>query len=111
GEVQIREEHLALLEHGAFLQLRLFDFDDELGFLEHFFRGGENLRAARFIVRVVQADARAGIMLNEYFVARGGQLPYAGWREPDAILMNLNFFRTTDAHARLRENEFEGAED
>ena len=100
-QMQVREEHLALAQHLAFVRLGLLDLHDHVG-------GGEHLRrrvddpAARAAVRlVVHADALSGIVLDDHFVAAMNGFADAARRQSDPVFQNLDFLGHTNAHLVL----------
>ena len=96
--MQVSEQHLVFPEHCAFGQLRFFHLDDQIGNVEDFLRGAENLCAGFFVVGVEHANAVAGIGFYEYFVAIMDEFTNARRRHADAEFECLDFFWYPDSH-------------
>ena len=59
---------------------------------------GKDRRAGLLIGRVGAVDAVAGLGLDEHLVAVGDELGDRRGRQPDPILVDLDFLRHPDAH-------------
>ncbi len=96
--MQVREQHLVLAQPRAFLRLRFLDLDDELALGEYVLGAGRDLGADAQVIRVAEADARCRSGLDAYLVTRIDELADGGGHEPDAVFVDLDFLRYTDAH-------------
>src|SRR5882672_3077686 len=95
--MQVGEEHMPVGDLAALLALRLLHLDDQLGL----FPRVADARA-RLLVRCVgRADARTGIGLHHDLVVKGDQLAHRSGREPDPVLVRLDFLRYADDHRSL----------
>ena len=95
--MQVGEQHLAAAQHRALARLRLLDLDDHLAPARRPLpRVATTLRAARLVLRVVDADAVAGAALDDDLVARARQLPDAGRHEADPVFVDLDLARNAD---------------
>ena len=105
SEVQVRKEHLTRPQHLALERLRLLDLDDELRASKHIRLAARDGSARRAILRVVYPDAVAGAGLDDHFMAGSDELANTRRHQADAILMNLDFPRNTDAHGQTLEKQ------
>ena len=98
GQMQVGEEHLALLQHAALGGLRLLDLDDHLGAGKDVGGGGGDRGAGRLVGGVVKTDAQPCLGLDRHRVAGAHELTDAVRRQADAVLMNLDFLGNADTH-------------
>src|ERR1700683_5367520 len=88
------------MQHLAFIGLRLFNLDDELGALEYRCGTGCNGRPHRFVMCIGNANAAAGAALDDHFMTAMRKLAYALGNESDPIVLNLDLFGYTDSHCQ-----------
>src|SRR5450830_728290 len=97
GQMQVRVEDLALLEHGPLDRQRLFDLDDHVGLGEDVCDLGQR-GAGGLVGGVVEAAADAGAVLYEDGVASAHELLDAVRRDRNAVLLVLDLLGDTDDH-------------
>jgi len=69
GEMKIGKKRVMFFQHRTFASLWLFDLNDHIRLLEHFFSIRQNLRSDCLIFTVVQPNALPGRGLNVNFVS------------------------------------------
>ncbi len=89
--MQVGEQNLAFAQHLALARLRLLDLDDHFGALEDLFRRADDLRAILHVDLVADADAIAGVGLDQHLVAVLDRLAHARRRHADAVFVVLDF--------------------
>ncbi len=89
GQMQVRVEDLALLEHGPLDRQRLLDLDDHVGPGEDLFDLGQR-GAGGLVGGVLEAAADACALLDEDGVAGAHELLDAVRRDRDAVLLVLD---------------------
>ena len=107
--MQIGEQQLAALEHGALDGLRLLDLDDHVGAIEDFCRRHNDRRARTAVGVVVHADALPGARLDDHVVPVRAHFAHALRRQADAVLEYLDFLGNADVHrgSALLERDFD----
>ena len=98
GEMQIGEQHLVLSQHGALVQLRLFDLDDQVRGLEHLLGLRHDFCAGRLVIRIGHADTGSGIGFDDHFVTVMHEFAHTRRHHADAVFQNLDFLRYADLH-------------
>ncbi len=96
--MQIGEQHLAFLEHGPFLGLRLLDLDDHLSAVEDLRGGADDLRPGGLIVGVLRADPDTRVGFDDDIVAVVNYFLDALRREPNPVLVDFYFFGNAYQH-------------
>ena len=96
--MQIGKQHLAGSQLGAFGELGLFDFNDEVGGGKDFGGVRRDARSGALIVPVGEADARAGAGFHQHLMTPLGQIPNARGRQTHPILVDLDFLGYADSH-------------
>ena len=99
-EMEIGVEDLAFAQLHPFGGLRLLDLDDHVGLGEHFFGGLGDAGAGGAVGVVVGADAGACAGLDQHFMAVRDIFAHRARRQPDAVLVVLDFLRAADAHGK-----------
>ena len=99
--MQVGEQRVVGAQAGTFDGLRLLDLDDQLGDIEDPVRARHDRRPPGGVVLVAEPGARAGVVLDEDFVAPGAQLLHAVRSQTDAPFLVLDLLRDTDAHDHL----------
>ena len=97
GQVQVRVEDLARLEHRPLFRERLLDLVDHVGLGEDVLHRREG-RARGLVLLVAEARADAGAGFDDDRVARGHEVLDAVRRHADAVLLVLDLLGTTDDH-------------
>jgi hypothetical protein len=85
-----------------FLALGLLDLDDHVGLAPDLRGGGRDGGARGVVVLVGEADAHAGVLLDDDLVAAPGEHLDADGEHPDAVLVGLHFAGNTDDHGSLQ---------
>ena len=98
SEVEIGVEDLVVAQLHPFVGLRLLDLDDHVRLGEHLFGGLGDRGAGRAVGVVVGADAGAGAGLDQHLMAVRDIFADRTRRQPDAVLVVLDFLRAADAH-------------
>ncbi len=98
GEVEVREEGLALSHPVVLLGDRLLDLEDQVAGVPHCVGRRQDRGARGDVVRVRDRRPHAGVLLDVHLVALTRELVRAGWRDRDAVLVVLDFAWDADLH-------------
>src|SRR3954453_12156295 len=85
------------------LRLGLLDAEDELGGVEDRLRVGDDLGSLRAVRGVLDGAALAGARLDVHVMSSLRQFPYAGGRQRDAVLVDLDLCWNPDLHWYYRK--------
>ncbi len=96
--MQVSEKRLAGTQQLAFAQLRLLDLHDQLGRREQVLGALRDAGAGGLIMRILEADSRAGAGLHQDLVTGVHELTDPRGHQADSIFMNFDFFGNTDFH-------------
>jgi hypothetical protein len=98
GEMQVREQHLALAHPAVLLGDRLLDLEDELGAAPHVVRAVEDGGTGHRVVRVRDRGAGSGAGLHEHLMSGSGELEHAGRGDGHPELVVLDFGGNANLH-------------
>jgi hypothetical protein len=96
--VEIGKEELAFSKESVFLGEGLFDLHDHVGSLENLGVAFDDFRSGLGVVVISEADACAGVGLDEDPVAVLDELVGRRWEEGDAVLLGFDFLGDADDH-------------